>query len=1246
MKKPSDRNTTRRRKSQQPGTKSPTKRQHHHHPPPPAHYYDSEEACIQADRAFNQLQQRQYRIPYNPNTGLGAPTPTFFATNPRYARIPIDQWYNNSNNTHNSPCAVGYDQRFYTAADWRELWYHAVYTSYTRMNTPHKGTVPATGLRPRVWQVMAHVRQRYLDANTPYVSLSPETTVHTLRYMFQKLQKGIFVRIRNNKLDTFLPFVRRNFTSDYYTLLFDADSPQAQADRRELEAMREAEKKLQAWDTALDSSDPEDPNVFPPRVQREYRSTLERLLRLEHSCALRWARTHPPASRSHHPDAQVKSDPNRRRWLANNHIFNVAQYFDNPNVQHFHHLFVTLTSHRKGLPDFECVLQPRDFPVLRAEHDASKGGGATTTILQPYPDVETPENRVQMRVEGGLMPVLSHTGKDGYYDVPLPTVDDIEHFEQVRFAGRCATAYVGEGAGGTVSQWVEWGAKTIAKAVFRGSATGRGITADTNLRMQAQHIAQQPEYKHLFDVHLTSLNRRPKLTRQSATDATRTTSTSTSTSTSASASTSTSASASAISSSTTSKHPTRPPVAYENPGIRTVQPAAVQSQLGAINKSFYMDTASRTQYKYNLCLDGQTRADRFAWELCTGSLVILPTRDGHRLWVEPFLVPLHWDTDIRPHSQLRALPPHLSTEGIRHAGYTHVTIHNTLELGELVQWLVAHDHVGEAAVANAKRWLFGGPGGVTLDDVVRGGGHYSRTGPSSSFLYDYMEGVVRALASQAAHSPTKPYTLVPSTHPHLTTTSPSKVVGIVVGFRDSNPAAHGARTKQLESFCEYFGTLFPTTWKRVIVVAEQCEVPGERAAFAAWWNRCSFASSTANHTKAVVTPTELRQHLLADARSGTLPVCIQRNLALVGGDVDLAVGGGHDNDQRTFWTCDECYRRVGEQKFNLGALKNVGYAHLKQVYGDQLSHVVFTDIDMLPDHELAGAYLRIPQSDEIVALATRGTAYDTFRVDGMPVYTLTGLHQHRHRHQHRQTHHSGHRHHHHRRLPGGTKGAQGAHRHTRRTHHTTVTRKSNWNSRQQQQQHPHQNASFFSRPTTTATTFRPVTERNRPCMESWVSPKRKFHRFLGAALSVSPVLFEKMNGYPNTFWGWGGEDNELAQRLGRVSHHHHRAAHKGTSRSTTAVKYTVPSRGQLIDLELDQPVTLQEKLRERVKELQKEERLAASGDTWKQDGVMQLMGSEQSDDSSQVVAERKTVRATGSLRSGRLVVRVGVVLGD
>jgi hypothetical protein len=41
-------------------------------------------------------------------------------------------------------------------------------------------------------------------------------------------------------------------------------------------------------------------------------------------------------------------------------------------------------------------------------------------------------------------------------------------------------------------------------------------------------------------------------------------------------------------------------------------------------------------------------------------------------------------------------------------------------------------------------------------------------------------------------------------------------------------------------------------------------------------------------------------------------------------------------------------------------------------------------------------------------------------------------------------------------------------------------------------------------------------------------------RFLGGILSISLKDFQRVNGYPNQFWGWGGEDDVLRNRLIRA----------------------------------------------------------------------------------------------------------------
>ena len=1085
--------------------------------------------------------------------------------------------------------AVGYDQPLYTAADWNDLWYHAVYSSYTQMRAPHVPRLTARQLRPQVKQVMAHLTSRYLDARSPYRNLSPITTVHTLRYMFRTMKKGVFIRIRNNRLDTFLPFARHNYTNDVYPLLVDRTrhyatrhaTKESRTDQAQLAEMHRLEQQLRAWDTLMDKTDPEDPVHFSPSVRQQYATALERMLQLEYQCALRYAKAHRPSPKQ--PFGDVKNDPNRRRWLPNNHFFSTALYIDNPNVHHYRHLFQTLTAHRKELPDFEAVLQPRDYPVFRAAYDPST---STTTVYQPFPDLETSDNRIQEQLHQtphqsphGFTPILSHTGKTGYYDVPLPTVDDIEWFDQewdrTWFAGKCDSSYVVAPPDSPLpNQWVDWAQKTDARAVFRGSATGRGTTPDVNLRMRVQAIAQDPAYAEVMDVHLVFLNQKPKMANTTP------------------AQTSSTSSMSSIGSSSGS-----------STGLVTVHRPSVEATIGPVNTSFSLDRQARTRYKYNLCLDGHTRADRFCAELCTGAVVILPTPDGHRLWVEPFLCPLVWED--RPQSLTAAV--------VRRRGYTHVTLTDIQQLGEMVRWLVDHDAIGEAIVGNTKQWLMEHQWLYTNTSNCVSKSTTKPAHPSTtSFLYDYLEGLVRTFATRFAHSTRTPFTLVPRNR--VTLANVSGITGIVVGFRDSVVDGEGIRTHQLRAFQTYFDELFPASWKRVLVVAAQAEVPGDRAAYMAWWE-AAFGTETPT-----VTVGTLLDRLIHDTQHNraTLPACVRRNLDLVSApgrdgraQCALAVGvdGSRSSDtHHQQWTRQECYRRTGEQKFNLGALKNAGYAHLRKTYGNTLSHVVFTDIDMLPDHELAPSYLQRPQAHEVIALAHRGTSYDRFRVDDMPDYVLTGLltapapapapastsslsrppsprsrkPSRKHKPSQKSRRGGGRGRHRFPRSPFASPFANTRPRSQRRRSRQRRPQHHRRSRHHHHHQHPTQpNPSHHSVPFRVTTAdgtvqyphFRHHSFTKRP---KWLSSK--FARFLGASVSFSTTLFEAINGYPNTFWGWGGEDDALLVRLRRLHSH-------------TPVTYTVPEHGRLIDLEIAQPVTFKDKRQERVKEMQKTEKI-------------------------------------------------------
>ena len=1038
------------------------------------------DVCTANAAAIAGTQLAQYQRRSSRSTGTPAQEARL-VTNPRFPTIDLSY-------THGTALRRAcFDQVDFTCGDWSDVWYHALYKSYTEMRAPTSST--RSTMRAKVKHVMSVLRRMHFGPHSPYVALSPKTTRATLTYAMQHLQKGIYVRIRQGRLDAFLPFCRYNYTNTVYDQYYLPKSPD---DRAQMREMHKIEAALRVFDAAH-----RDPHTASPAEHAQYTKRLARLLELEYICAQRYANAHRARS-----PTDLKANPNRRQWLPNNHFANQAVYFDHPNVHHFHYLLRTLVAHRR-LPDAEFVLNLRDHPVLRATHDAAKG---STTLFNPYPDLEREASSekgatVVGSVQGGLTPILSHTGKDGYADMALPTVDDIQHFSQRVFMDACKDTHIDapQGPGRTHRRpdplWVDWSAKTIPKAVFRGSGTGRGTTADVNQRLQVWRLAHTPSGRAVLDVELTGRNEKPKVLAGDA-------------------------------------------------GLAFVHARALEAACGARidRRRHYLSLRERSAYKYVLCLDGQTRADRMLNEMRTGSVVILPTpplpHGGHRLWLEPFLCPLHWETAIR---DARSAP---TAASVRAAGYTHMTIDNVGELDALVRWLNEHDAVAEHVALNVQALLF---------DPVHGLG--VRRPPATCFMYDYMEAVVRLIAQHHAHSTRRPFTLIPS--PSVRTKS---VVGIVVGFRDDAPGPHGGvRTAQLRAFEAYFKTLFPSTWVYDLAVATHADVPGDREDFDAWWTRVWGADRT-----------HVRVSELAHAlRREDLPRCLVRNLALVRRNVDLALGlpphpgAKREAALRRRWDRSEAYRRMGQEKFNLGRCKNQGYKMLKAKHGSHLSHVVFTDIDMLPDDALAPWYAYVPKPHEVVALAHRGTVYDTITVDNLPIAKVEDdeapvAHTRRSGPRFRTRHRGPRR----RRPIGHRRGGSATRRGTRGRPAKSVRAHGH-----------HQGA----------------RRRAMDVARRWCA--RKQQRFLGAALSIHPRLFEAINGYPNSFWGWGGEDDAVVARLSALGE---------------TVTYTVPPDGRLIDLEMAQPVTFTDKLAARVKEQQKRERLRADRTGWKTDGLAQV----------------------------------------
>ena len=109
-------------------------------------------------------------------------------------------------------------------------------------------------------------------------------------------------------------------------------------------------------------------------------------------------------------------------------------------------------------------------------------------------------------------------------------------------------------------------------------------------------------------------------------------------------------------------------------------------------------------------------------------------------------------------------------------------------------------------------------------------------------------------------------------------------------------------------------------------------------------------------------------------------------------------------------------------------------------------------------------------------------------------------------------------------------------------------------------------------------------------------------KYIGGVTAFSAPCFEALNGFPNNFWGWGGEDDELQNRM---------RARKQS--------FSSPKEGTLTDLE---NMTLSEKLallkRQNTDDegsdnhwkcMVKDELLQEHGKTWGKNGLRGVDGS-------------------------------------
>jgi hypothetical protein len=244
--------------------------------------------------------------------------------------------------------------------------------------------------------------------------------VRTLRYYFEALAIGIYVRVRQGRVVEYRHLTNLRFRND--------------------------------WGIDLDV--------------REYKRRKQRVARYAE-----------------------RFDFDTARWTANNCLLGslLPRAYSERRMHHFRDMLEeTAASHR--LPDCDFMLNRRDFPTM------------TNDGTHPYLDVV--RDQASSPFPGPMIPVLGTCTSPRHADLAIPNEDDWELATRRVLPPDCRALY------DDTLRPVPWASKRDV-AVWRGKATGCGVTVDTNQRLHLYQLSRRhPDH---VDAGVTGWNLREKM---------------------------------------------------------------------------------------------------------------------------------------------------------------------------------------------------------------------------------------------------------------------------------------------------------------------------------------------------------------------------------------------------------------------------------------------------------------------------------------------------------------------------------------------------------------------------------------------------------------------------------------------------------------------------------------------------------------------------------------------------------------
>jgi hypothetical protein len=355
-----------------------------------------------------------------------------------------------------------------------------------------------------------------------YKNINYESVFNTYMYMFNKFKKGIFVIIRDNKLLLFLPFSNAYYKNNWYKKTYFSIE----------------EKKL---------LETEDYNKIKPRLDK---SIIE------------FQKKYPDQFRKY------KINLDRKKWQANNCFFrNQYPIYEGELTNNIYKNMLDELLKNRKIPNIEFFINNRDFPILKNDY------------TEPYEHLFDSDNiKIEKEYQFKKMaPIFSKSITNKFADILIPTNDDWMMASNKFYTADCSNTYHKN----QIEKWnYDWSKKKNI-CIFRGGATGCGITINNNMRLKAANISIN--YSDILDAGITDWNAKPKK--------------------------------------------------YMGHPIEVIDSTNFRFKLA--NK---INNIEKSNYKYILNIDGHVSAFRLSSELSMNSVVLLVT-SPYKLWFSDMLVP-------------------------------------------------------------------------------------------------------------------------------------------------------------------------------------------------------------------------------------------------------------------------------------------------------------------------------------------------------------------------------------------------------------------------------------------------------------------------------------------------------------------------------------------------------------------------------------------------------------------------------